>query len=289
MRLRTVALAGLVALAACSPPSAGTNGLGVVATTSIIGDIVESVAPPGVSVEVLIPLGVDPHDFRPSSAQVAAISSADVVFANGGGLEEGLVDVLESARSDGARVVELLGSVGPLRRDGSLDPHFWLDPVRSAEAARVVAAELGTTGSDRVVAYLTALEEAHAEIEGWVSGHEAEMRKLVTNHDSLGYWADRYGFEVIGVVIPGGSTLGDPSSQDLARLVELIDEGGIEAIFVDVAASSVLAEAIAAEVDHPVQVVGLHTGSLGGPGSGAETLIDLILLNSKRISNALIG
>jgi len=112
-------------------------------------------------------------------------------------------------------------------------------------------------------------------------------RKLVTNHDSLGYFAERYGFEVVGVVIPGGSTLANPSSEDLAQLVAVIEEEQVRVIFAETTDSTALAEAVAAEVGAEVEVVELHTGSLGEPGTESDTLVGLLLSNAETIAEAL--
>ena len=110
---------------------------------------------------------------------------------------------------------------------------------------------------------------------------------MVTNHEAFGYFADRYGFEIVGVVIPGGSTLAEPSSSELADLVEVINQSGTSAIFAETTQPSSLAEAVAAELGDDVEVVELFTESLGGPGSGAETLQEMLLTNAARISEAL--
>jgi zinc/manganese transport system substrate-binding protein len=227
------------------------------------------------------------------------LQDADLVVANGLGLEEGLEDVLASAAADGANVIELAPRLDPIpfatgRDSGgaSTDPHVWMDPVRMADAARLVADELEAIDESadwpaRAAVYAEELAEAHREIEATLGAIPAERRKLVTNHDSLGYFAGRYGFEVVGVVIPGGTTLAQPSSSELARLVADIERTGTPAIFAETTDSSSLAEAVAAEISRPVAVVELHTGSLGEPGSGAETLIGMLKLDAARIAAAL--
>ncbi|MCP5119909.1 MAG: zinc ABC transporter substrate-binding protein, partial [bacterium] len=151
---------------------------------------------------------------------------------------------------------------------GSLDPHFWLDPLRMADAAVLVAAELSTLapGVDwtaQATAYDARLRSADAEIEAILAAVPVVNRMLVTNHDSLGYFAARYGFEIVGVVIGGGSPLADPSSAELADLVAAVDRSGVSAIFAETTDSSALAEAVAAEVGREVAVVEVYTGSLG--------------------------
>ena len=110
---------------------------------------------------------------------------------------------------------------------------------------------------------------------------------MVTNHEAFGYFADRYGFEVVGVVIPGGSTLADPSSAELAELVEVMTEENIDVIFGETVEPSALGDAVAAEVGADVEVVELFTGSLGSSGSGAETYVDMVRTNTALIAEAL--
>jgi len=141
--------------------------------------------------------------------------------------------------------------------------------------------------ADRAEEYATLLAAADEDIAATLSAVAPNRRLLVTDHDSLGYFADRYDFEVVGVVIPGGSTLGDPSSGELAELIEEIEEAGVSAIFGETTQPSALAEAVAAELGSDVQVVSLYTGSLGEPGSGAETLIEMLQANAESIAAAL--
>ena len=177
---------------------------------------------------------------------------------------------------------------------GGEDPHFWMDPLRAAQAALLIAEELaGIAPSfpwmERAEAYAASLEELDAEIRALLSPIPEENRKLVTNHDSLGYFAHRYGFDVIATVIPGGATLAEPSSADLAALVHTIEEEEVRAVFAETIEPTALAEAVAAEADSPLRVVELYTGSLGGPGSGADTLIGMLRTNAIRIAEALSG
>jgi len=161
-----------------------------------------------------------------------------------------------------------------------------------ADAAKLIAAELekvdpSTDWTARADEYATELLETNSEIAETLSSIPEDRRVLVTNHASLGYFADRYDFEVIGVVFPGGSALAEPSSAELSDLVEVIDHEGVSAIFGETTESTEIAEAVAAEIGTAVEVVQLYTGSLGEPGSGAETLIDMLLLNARKIAEAL--
>ena len=301
-RLGVMAMAVIVGLVAgaCgdsadpSTPRAPGN-LEVVATTSILGDVVGNIVGEDGTVEVLIPAGVDPHDYRASSQQTAAIQRADLVVANGLRLEEGLDDLLRSAIDDGANILNIAEQVDPITfPDGEFDPHVWLDPIRMADATRLVAAELTAIDDSvdwaaRAEAYAATLVSTNEAISAVLSGIRDDDRKLVTNHDSLRYFAHRYGFEIVGVVIPGGSTLAAPSSGELADLVAAIDREEVPAIFADTTAAMDLAEAIAREATADIAVVELSTGSLGEPGSGAETLVGMLQTNAGRIADALSG
>lgn len=311
LRTTTTVVMGLSILAsACATQAQDDGRVTVVATTTILGEVAANVAGGAAVVEVLMPLGASPHDFVASSQQVASLYEADLVIANGLGLEEGLVDVLAAAENDGVNVLEIGPLLDPLpvteadrehneeregeqeHSHGDLNPHVWLDPVRMQRAATAIADELtriddGVAWSEGADAYISELEAAHDEIETLIAAIPPEKRKLVTNHDSLGYFADRYGLAIVGVVIPGGSALGDPSSARLAELVAVIGAEGVPAIFVDTSEPYALAEAVAAEAGSEVVVVELYTGSLGEPGSGADTLIGLLLTDAGRIAAAL--
>ena len=309
----------LLLMAACGGNgNPGERSIRVVATTTIVGDLVRNVVGDGVEVEVevLMPLGVDAHAYLPSAQHVALISEADLVVAIGLGLEEGLVDVLASAASDGANILEIAPALAPLPFSAShsheddeieeeedhdeedepgadgLDPHVWLDPVRMADAARLVAQRLAAIDdsgrwAENAETYASLLLALDGRIDGLLASVEPRDRKLVTNHDALGYFADRYGFEIVGTVIPSGSTLADPSSAQLAALVGVMEHEGVAAIFAETTDSTALADAVAAELGRPVEVALLFTESLGEPGSGAETLIDLLEENARRIASAL--
>jgi zinc/manganese transport system substrate-binding protein len=277
----------------------------VVATTSIWGDIGRQIVGDEARVEVLIPIGADAHDYEPTQQQVALLLEADLVIANGLGLEEGLLDILESAAADGANILEVAPELDPLEfgqhdhedtdhDHGDLDPHVWFDPIRVGRGAGLIAERLAEVApevdwSARAQSYVVSLQELDREIEDILRDIPEERRRIVTNHDALGYFADRYHFEVIGVVIPGGSTLADPSSAQLARLVDVMLEGGVSTIFAETSQPTRLAEAVATEVGEDVAVVELYTESLDEPGSDADTLIAMLRSNARAIANALSG
>ena len=177
--------------------------------------------------------------------------------------------------------------------DGA-DPHFFTDPARMAVAAHAIAdfliAEVDGIDADAVAAaveaYESELEALDAEVADLVSSIPAESRVLVTNHEVFGYFADRYDFDVIGTVIPGGSTTDGASAGALAKLAETLQAEGVTVIFADTSASDELAQTLAAEVGD-IEVVTLYSESLGEPGSDGATYVDMIRANAKRIAAAL--
>jgi len=299
--LIALGVVGALLLPACSSSQTDDAGLVVVATTPILGDLAANVVGDDAAIVVLPPVGADPHDFQASAAQVATLNRADLVIANGLGLEEGLGDVLDAVASDGVRVVEIAPLLDPIpfvaaddgdrHAPGSKDPHFWFDPARMSKAAKILAAELATiepsvNWAARADAYASELIVADEQIAQILAAIPATRRRLITNHDSLGYFANRYGWQVIGVIIPGGSTLADPSSAELAELVATMERENLTAIFAETTQPTMLADAVADELGAKAQIVELYTGSLGEPGSGAETLIDMLLTNARRIAGA---
>jgi zinc/manganese transport system substrate-binding protein len=297
-----VAALALLTLGACSSSGEEDGSIRVVATTSILGDLAQNVIGDAGEVVVLMPIGVNPHDFQPSAQQVAAIQKADLVIANGLGLEEGLSDVLEAATSDGVRVWEVGPDINPRlfaeapdtdeHDEGLLDPHFWLDPLKDVETARLLAGQLAEIDPDRdwsagAEAYVAELERVHEESIEMLAVVADADRKLVTNHRAFGYFSDRYDFDMIGTVIPGGATLANPSSSELASLVETIERQQVPAIFTETVESDTLARTVAAEVGYDIEIVELYTGSLGEPGTEWDTLAGLLRANARRIADAL--
>ena len=311
--MRSVAMlaviAGLLpaALTGCSSDDPADGTVSIVTTTTILGDLVRNVVGENAEVEVLMPVGVNPHEFQASAQQVAAIQRADLVVANGLGLEDGLHDVLEAAEADGVRVWEVGPDIDPRHfvetsdaevgsddheHDGDLDPHFWLDPLRVALAAELLATKLAVAAPDvdwsaRAASYAAELEAANVASIERLATVAHPQRKLVTNHQSFGYFADRYEFEVIGTVVPGGAALANPSSAELAALVATVEREQVPAIFTESIEPDALVRAVAAEVGYEVKVVELYTGSLGAPGSDGDTLVKMLTTNVRRIAEAL--
>jgi zinc/manganese transport system substrate-binding protein len=309
---RLLVLAFVLALigSACRSPEEGGDGRPlVIATTTILGDIVANTAGDAVQVEVLMPVGADPHDFAPSARQAARLRDAVLVVANGVGLEESLLDVIDAAEQDGVvvmRVGELVDPqpfvAGPAGEDedgtsegGSvfgddtqgLDPHVWMDPVRVADAVELIADRLIASASvdvsNSAAAFRTRILDLHEEITRMIEGVPPDRRKMVTNHFSFGYYADRYGLTMLGTVIPAATTGAETSAADFAALVDLLEREEVSVVFGSTTEPTTLADALAQEVGYQVTVVKLYTGSLGEVGSGAETYIDMMRASTRLI------
>ncbi len=175
---------------------------------------------------------------------------------------------------------------------GTFDPHFWFDPIRVKIAVNEIAARLSGIEPQNASVYFQnaseygeKLDELHAWIQGQVSTVEPERRLLVTSHDSLSYFAEAYGFEVVGLVIPSLSTHVEPSAEHIAGVVEVIREHDVPAVFGETTVSDRLAQAVARETG--AELVQLYSGSLGPEGSGADTYLGMVRTNVERIVGAL--
>jgi zinc/manganese transport system substrate-binding protein len=179
---------------------------------------------------------------------------------------------------------------------GDTDPHVWMDPDRVATAVPLIAAaltevdglDLTTEEIDGCAAdYVTELGELSAEIERTVAVVPPERRSLVTNHEALGYFADRFDFEVVGAVIPSTSSLGEANPRELDELAATMRSAGVSAIFADTTSPTKLADSLAEQVGSQVAVVELFTESLGGPDSGAASYVEMLHTDASRIADAL--
>lgn len=300
-------------------PAGGANpaspkalpGVAVLAVETFLADIAQNVAGERLQVTALIPAGLDPHAFEPTPLDVARIAQSQVLIVNGAGFESWLFDVLGNTGGN-TELIEAADGLEPVVRQhpgepaagqgetpekidahdhAAGDPHFWLDPLQTVQYVENI--RLGLTGIDpagaetyaaNAAAYTQQLKELDAWIEQQVAQIPPERRLLVTNHESLGYFADRYGFQVVGAVIPSVSTGAAPSAQQMAALVEQIRASGAPAIFLETGANPELAGQIAAETG--VQVIsGLNTHSTGGPG--AQSYIEMMKTNVQLIVTAL--
>lgn len=255
--------------------------LQVVATTSIIGDVVSQVGGQAIDLTVLIGQEQDPHGFVPAAQDLTAVAEADVLFVNGWYLEEGLAgDLLNIGRD--VPVIAISANIEPLMTGNDdqhatgADPHVWLSISNVRQWVKNVETVLGNLDPGNKTAYETNAAAYMAELDALEAFTNAELAKippqnrlLVTNHDSLGYFAQDYDFEIIGTVIPGASNLSEPSANDLAKLITTMKNHDLCVLFGDSAVSDDLARTAGAELDNceAVQVLPLNTGSTGPTGS----------------------
>lgn len=286
--------------------------LKVVATTSIVGDVVQKVGEDLIELENLMPAGTDPHSFEPTPRDIAAVADAHVVFANGLGLEAFLDPLLESAGaadkvvyvSHGIELI-VLAKEDEQEKDGEeheegdgdldheeTDPHTWLDPSNVVVWVRNIAHALSALDPAHAEVYAAHAEAYEVELEkldAWIRAQLAQVpdenRKLVTDHATFGYFVRRYGFEQIGTVFPGHSTLAEPSAKDLAALEDAIREFDVKAIFVGLSVRPGLAERVAE--DTGTRLVHLYTGSLSEAGGPAEDYLSLMRYDVCAIAEAL--
>ena len=281
-----VLLAVVAVIGACSNQDNG-SGLRLVTTSNIIADWARQVGGDRIQVFALLSVGADPHTFQPGARDVTRIVEADLVLSGGLGLEAGwLKELLDNAAADPSRIMALGEAIEPLPSDdpeeGLHDPHFWFDPPRVKQTVTEIAVRLSAIDPDgasvyeaNAAAYNRELDSLHAWIGERVALLPPEGRKLVTSHDSYQYFADRYGFEIVGTVMKGVTTEREPSAEEMARLVDEIREQNVAAVFVETTVSDRLARTVADETG--VQVVReLYTGSLGAPGTGADTYVGMM-------------
>ncbi len=317
-----VALAPLALLLLTPPAFAQTPTTGdrlqVVASFSILGDLVEKVGGDAVEVTTLIAPGVDAHTYDPAPADLVFLAEADLIFENGLGFEPWLEGFYASTQPPGTRIVVSEG-ITPRQADagrdqlpegeagdghegdeghelGEFDPHVWHDvanaivmvgTIRDALAAADPAnAELYEANA---AAYVAELEALDAAIREQVATVPEDRRKLVTSHDTFGYFADAYGFEILGTALGSLSTeAGDPSARDIAALIGQIEEAGVPAIFAENIANPDLMESLAAEAGVELAPP-LYTDALGPEGSPGESYVGLMQYNVTTIVEALKG
>jgi len=290
-----------ISTACRSKPTAG-QPLRVLAVETFLADIAQSVAGDRLMVDALMPLGADPHSFEPTPQDVARVAQSDVLIVNGAGFEEFLKPLLQNA--GGKRLVieaaagldQRIPPPGEGVSNGKAhegDPHFWLNPVnviRYVENIRDGLSQADPAGKEgytrNAQAYIAQLNDLDVWISGQVAQIPADRRMLVTNHESFGYFADRYGLRLIGAIIPSVSTSASPSAQQLAALIDQIKATGAPAIFLETGSNPQLAQQVAAETGAKV-VTDLYTHSVSVADGPAPTYIELMRYNVKQIVEAL--
>lgn len=274
---------GFIFLTACQTSTALSsvesnedNGTRVLVVESFLADIAQNIAGDRLDVELLIPPGADPHTFQPTPQDVAKIANSQVLIINGAGLEEWLQEVLDNAGGERLVIEAAQGLSENSSRPG--DPHFWLDPnyvVHYAEEIRNGYTQIDPAGeaiyAQNTADYIDQLQELDSWIADQVEQISPERRMLVTNHESFGYFADRYGFTIIGTIVPSVSTGSSPSAQQMVALIEAIKAANTPAIFLESGTNPKLAEQVAREAGVKV-IKDLLTHSILPPGGYIEMM-----------------
>lgn len=264
--LVALAAAGACGSVADRAATASTSGRTVVVTYPILGTLVRELVGDAATVKVLLPDGVDPHDYRPSARDTEAVDRADLIVANGLDLEEGLLGAIDAAEAKGTPVFRVAEHASAAREG---DPHLWVDPVSMREAMAALAPtlrdRLGLDLGDRPAVVDRELTDLDARTRATLDTVPPDRRLLVTGHESMGYFAARYGFRLVGALIPSSTSQAAPSAADLVALKALIEQTGAPVVFNEIGTPKALARALADETG--VTVVELATHTLPGDES----------------------
>jgi zinc/manganese transport system substrate-binding protein len=302
-RIRQRLLAAAVALlllAGCGSSGSG-GGPSAVATTTQIGDWLQVLAGADTTVHQILQPNTDPHEYEPRPKDVLATAGAKLVFENGDGLDAWMAKVVSDAGGSPKDVV--LGEMVPVRLPGErsgpeasrYDPHWWHDPRNAEAAVQAIGAALARKDPShrvgyerRTAAYLTKLRALDRGIAACFAPVPRSERKLVTDHDAFGYFAHRYGIQVVGAVIPSQTTQAQPSAGEIARLIALIRREHVKAVFPESSLSPRLARTIASETG-AVSSYTLYGDTLGPHGSPGATYLGMERANADAMVRGFTG
>lgn len=273
--LSLIFLVGLLPACSSSQPDASARP-NIVVTYSVLGSVVTDLVGDAADVTTLIPDGQDPHDYQPSARDIETINNADIVVSNGLDFEEGLLEVLATAETKGVPQFRLGNSITQRVVEGEhtiADPHVWLSPANFIQALPSLTAAINkATGLsiDEITAtnQLTQLDSEIKEVIGSIPSCV-----LVSGHDEMGYFADRYGCTVIGAIIPGLSTTSEGTAKQLAVLKELAISNNVRAIFTGLGTPQNVADQLANELN--IKAVTLSTHYLQGAANYREFMLNL--------------
>jgi zinc/manganese transport system substrate-binding protein len=272
----------------------------ILVTYSVLGAAVQELAGQDFDVKVAIPNGMDVHEWGPSAKDIEALTHADLIVKNGINLEEGMEGSLAQAKKAGVPIFtasdyvpvrrvrsgEGVGSEDPDQQAGAEDPHLWTDPSNIKAIILALSTELnrrfGVDLQAKAQSMATELDSLDAEIKAKADSLPTAKRKLVTGHESMGYFAQRYGFRLIGAVVPGLSSQAEVSAAELSALKKTIAESGASVIFTEVGTSESVVRALSSELR--VKAVPLSTHLVGPDGTYSgylRTLSNTVLDNLK--------
>jgi ABC-type Zn uptake system ZnuABC Zn-binding protein ZnuA len=284
-------------LCACgsTTPVVSGNKVRILATTTIVGDIVSQVGGDNIDLTILMPVGSDPHDFQPRPKDAASISNAQIIFSSGGGLEGFLKPMLDATGAT-SKLMEVSTGITLLPLPGSNqstgDPHTWMDPNNVIIWTQNIASTLSAADPAKREAYMvnakTYSNSLH-ELDDWIRTEVAQIptknRLLVSDHAVLGYFAERYGFKQEGTITGSFSSDAAPSAKEIASLEDIIRQMGVKAIFVSEAINQPLADQIA--TDTGIKAIWIYHASLSSPSGPARSYLEFMRYNVKVIVEAL--
>jgi zinc/manganese transport system substrate-binding protein len=296
LRLLALVPAGVLLIAAaagCGSSSdtastaASAGAVKVVATTTQLGDFVRAVGGDRAQVVQVLQPNSDPHDYEPRPDDVRALADTPLVFESGDGLDAWMGKVIAQAGGH-PRVVALAASNAtrlPGEQSGPeasrYDPHWWHDPHNVENAVLAIRVALtranpsaATVYARNARAYLERVRRLDAGIAACIGRVPPAQRKLVTDHDAFGYFARRYGIELIGAVIPSQTTQAQPSAGELAQLADTIRREHVKAVFPESSVNPKLARAIAQETGASADYT-LYGDTLGPAGSDGATYLGM--------------
>jgi ABC-type Zn uptake system ZnuABC Zn-binding protein ZnuA len=302
--LRSALLLSLLLLAACGKQASSTatvvsapagKTINVVTTMSILADMVRHVGGARVVAENIIPLGAGPEDYQPTPQDAQKIAQADIVFYNGHGLEEWLGNLFKSAArpnqpqiavSDGLVALDI-GS-GAFKQG---NPHFWMSAALGAKYVEEIRDGLiqvdaagKATYTNNADSYIKQLLDLNEALKRQAASIPPERRKMITNHDAFPYFAQEYGFKVVGNILSTPES--EPSAGQLAALVQAIKAEHVKAVFSESQFSPKLTTIIADEAGVTI-VSNLYTDTLGDAGSGVTTYADMLRYDMQEVVEAL--
>ncbi len=281
----------------------------VVATTSIVGDVVRVVGGNDLELTTLLGPGMDPHTFEPAPRDAAAIVGAHLLFLNGGGLETFLEPLLSANQESGVKMIDLCADLPLVTRNedhedgheeaehdhhhsGDQDPRVWLDPRLVSRWTTTIAEALAQQSpalADAYRARAAAYRDQLAELDRWIlteiQSVPAGQRRFVTDHDEFGYFADRYGIEITGALLPNVSTASESSAREMAELEQHIRATGTRVLVIGYGVNPSLAQRVAH--DAGLQLITLYTGALGETGGPAAHYLDYMRFNVTTLCKAL--
>jgi zinc/manganese transport system substrate-binding protein len=284
----------LILVSACQPaaPTSPQTELRILASTTVLADLARNVAGDRAAVDSLLPPGADPHTYQPTPADVVKVSDSTLLILNGADYERTLQTIIDSADGQRQILTASTGLVDPSSRE-SVNPHFWVNPrfaIKYVENIRDGLIRADPANADAYTAnaeaYIAQLDELDAWAEQRILTLPPGRRLLVTNHDALGYFADRYGFNVVGLIIPSSSDEAGASAEKLAATIDTVKSTGAPAIFLDKVENPVLADQVSSETG--AEVVGdLYFESLSGADGPAPSYLEMIRHDVNRIVESL--